>query len=70
MVGGNDGVRSREIKRPSNLIGDVTWCHGTVVSKDDAAGAVTLELRAVNQRDEVTATGEAVVGLPRRRGPT
>jgi len=52
--------------RRHNLIGDVTWCHGTVVSKDEAANAVTLEVRAINQRDEVTATGEAVVGLPRQ----
>ena len=52
--------------RRHNLIGDVTWCHGRVLSKDDAAGTVTLQLRAINQRNEVTATGEAVVELPRR----
>jgi acyl dehydratase len=52
--------------RRHNLIGDVTWCHGQVVSKDEAASTVTLQLRAMNQRNEVTATGEAVVALPRR----
>jgi len=50
--------------RRHNLIGDVTWCHGAVVSKDEAASTVTLGLQAINQRDEVTATGEAVVELP------
>jgi acyl dehydratase len=52
--------------RRHNLIGDVTWCDGSVASKDEAAGTVTLELRAVNQRHEVTATGQALVWLPRR----
>jgi acyl dehydratase len=52
--------------RRHNLIGDVTWCDGVVVSKDDAAGTVTARLRAINQRNELTATGEAVVELPRR----
>jgi acyl dehydratase len=56
---------SAQVRR-HNLIGDVTWCQGSVVSKDEGAGTVTLELRAINQRDEVTATGQAVVGLPRR----
>lgn len=35
----------------------------------DERGEVTLELGAVNQRDETIAIGEAVVVLPRRRGP-
>jgi hypothetical protein len=30
---------------------------------------VTLQLQAVNQRDEAIALGEAVVVLPRRRAP-
>ena len=65
---GNRGELQRlsaQVRR-HNLIGDVTWCHGTVVAKDEAASTVTLQVRAVNQRNEVTATGEAVVALPRR----
>jgi hypothetical protein len=69
-VGGNGSASPREIRPPSNLIGDVTWCQGEVASKDEAASTVTLQLRAVNQRDEVTATGEAIVELPRRGNGT
>jgi hypothetical protein len=67
-AGGNDAVTPCQSTPPGNLIGDVTWCQGTVVSKDAAASAVTIQLRAINQRNEVTATGEAVVALPRRHG--
>jgi acyl dehydratase len=51
-----------------NLIGDTTWCRGTVTAKGRAEGRpeVTLALTAVNQRDETIAAGEAVVGLPAR----
>jgi acyl dehydratase len=65
---GNQGELRRlnvQVRR-HNLIGDTTWCEGKVVSKDEAAGTVALQLGAVNQRNEVTATGEAVVSLPRR----
>ncbi len=57
---------SVEVRR-HNLIGDTTWCRGTVAAKaivDDRA-EVTLALEAMNQRDEVTARGHAVVVLPR-----
>jgi len=65
---GNQGELRRlnvQVRR-HNLIGDTTRCEGKVVSKDEAAGTVALQLGAVNQRNEVTATGEAVVSLPRR----
>jgi hypothetical protein len=65
-AGGNDRATSREHTRASNLIGDTTWCEGTVVSTDEADGTVTVQVRAINQRNEITATGEAVVELPRR----
>jgi hypothetical protein len=39
-----------------------------VVAKDEATSTVTLALQAINQREEVTATGEAIVELPHRRG--
>jgi acyl dehydratase len=56
--------------RRHNLIGDVTWCRGAVTGKreEDGLALVEVELQAVNQRDEVTAQGSAVVGLPRRGG--
>lgn len=54
--------------RRHNLIGDATWCRGTVASKAlvEGRGEVTLDLAAVNQRGETTAQGQAVVVLPRR----
>jgi acyl dehydratase len=52
--------------RRHNLIGDTTWCRGTVAEKTAESGDVRLELTAVNQRGETTAVGEAVVVLPRR----
>ncbi len=53
--------------RRHNLIGDTTWCRGVVTGKTEGeAGAlVELELKAVNQRDETTASGIAIVALPR-----
>jgi acyl dehydratase len=54
--------------RRHNLIGDTTWCRGTVTARALAgdAGEVTLALSAVNQRGETIAAGQAVVVLPRR----
>jgi hypothetical protein len=54
--------------RRHNLIGDTTFCRGVVRGKreDGAQGLVELELQAVNQRGEVTASGSAEVSLPRR----
>jgi len=54
--------------RRHNLIGDTTWCRGTVRARAvaEGRGEVTLDLQAVNQRGETIALGEAVVVLPRR----
>ena len=48
-----------------NLIGDTTWCRGTVTGKEPG-GVVHLALRADNQRRETTASGSATVVLPER----
>lgn len=68
---GDDGFLSElysEVRR-FNLIGDLTYCRGIVKSRearDDHSGTVKLEIEAVNQRGESTASGWAVVVLPRR----
>jgi len=56
-----------EVRR-HNLIGDTTWCRGTVTDKSEDAGEALahLELHAVNQRGEITARGTATVALPWR----
>jgi len=55
--------------RRHNLIGDVTWCGGSVTGKsqEGGEGLVHLDLHATNQRGEVTARGSASVALPRSR---
>ena len=67
---GDAGVLRRlhaQVRR-HNLIGDVTWCRGTVTGKTEEGGdgLVQVELFAENQRGEVTARGAATVALPRR----
>jgi acyl dehydratase len=52
--------------RRHNLIGDTTWCRGTVSGKSAERSEVTLDLTAVNQREEQIALGQAVVVLRRR----
>jgi acyl dehydratase len=54
--------------RRHNLIGDTTWCRGTVTGTAivEGRGEATLALTAVNQRGETIAAGQAVVLLPRR----
>ena len=72
---GDDGFLHRLTQRyPTfNLLGDTTWCHGTVVEKflldvpvDGKRAAVRCQVRTVNQRGDVTTTGEAVVLLRAR----
>ena len=48
-------------------MGDVTWCHGRVRDKyeKDGRALVELELWTLNQRDERTTSGTALVELPR-----
>lgn len=59
--------------RRFNYVGDTQWLDGTVVRKFLAEGrrpAVDLELKAVNQRGELTTPGHATVLLPsREHGP-
>ena len=67
---GDTGMLARlavQVRR-HNLIGDTTWCRGTVTSSAVVAGRgeVTLGLSAINQRNETIAAGQAVVVLPRR----
>ena len=52
--------------RRHNLIGDTTWCRGTVREKREVDGRreVVLDLAGVNQRDETIASGQAVVAWP------
>jgi acyl dehydratase len=67
---GDDGFVRRldaKLRRP-NIMGDVSWCRGTVVDKrvDDGAHLVDVEVRIENQLGEVTATGVSTVQLPTR----
>ena len=56
-----------EIRR-FNLIGDTTYCRGTIIEKEvlpDGRGRVKIAIETVDQRDQVTAKGWAAVLLPR-----
>lgn len=56
--------------RKFNYIGDTSWIHGKVVKKykEGPHSMVDLELWIENQRDEVTAPGQATIILPSREG--
>ena len=56
---------SAQLRRP-NIVGDVTRIHGRVVRKwvEDGFHLVDCDLWAVNQRQEITMPGRAVVCLP------
>lgn len=69
---GDDGFMKHhhvELRR-FNVIGDTTWCRGKVVRKyaKDGEHRVELDIQAVNQREEVTAPGTAIVVLPSQAG--
>lgn len=71
---GDDGwlLRLKNEIRNFNFIGDTTTCSGTVTGKrqEDGRCLVDLEVRATNQRGEVTSPGVATVILPSREfGP-
>jgi acyl dehydratase len=55
------------IRRP-NLVGDVTWISGTVLSKQmiETGGLVGCQLTGTNQRGEQTTTATATVELRSR----
>ena len=56
-----------QIRRP-NIVGDTQWMHGRVKAtrRVGTEGLVDIDLWAMSQRGEVTATGEATVVLPVR----
>jgi acyl dehydratase len=58
--------RLRVEVRRHNLVGDTTWCRGSVTGARvvDGRGVVSIAVSGVNQRDETIAVGEAVVRLP------
>lgn len=50
-----------------NYMGDIQWFHAKVVGKlvdEDGDHVVKIDMQSVNQRNEVTTTGSAVVVLP------
>jgi len=58
-----------------NLLGDTSWCHGTVKEKflldepvDGKRHAVRADIWTINQRGDTTTTGQAVVLLPSATG--
>jgi hypothetical protein len=59
--------------RAFNYVGDTQWLRGTVTRKylaEAGRPAVDLELRATNQRGQVTTPGRATILLPSRvHGP-
>ncbi len=67
---GDDGwVRSVNSQfRFFNVEGDTTWLHGTVTGKRVERGLhiVDIDIRTLNQRDEVSTTGGGSVILPAR----
>ena len=68
---GDDGFLRRlsvSVRRP-NIFGDVSWCKARVADKriEEGAHLVDLELSVVNQLDETTAQGTAIVELPQRQ---
>jgi acyl dehydratase len=65
---GDDGFlrRLRFEMRRQHRPGDTVVAKGRVVSKDEAEGAVTLEVWLENAREGVATPGEATVVLPRR----
>ena len=56
--------------RKFNYLGDVHLVSGVVTAVDVAANTVTVDVTEVNQRDEVTCSGQAVIILPTSAGGT
>jgi len=70
---GDDGFLKKiraEVRR-FNLVGDVTWCKGTVKNKrmDGKDCLVDCDIWGENQRGEKTMVGEATVVLPSKGKP-
>ena len=71
---GDDGVLKRlyaEVRR-FNIVGDTTWCKGSVTEKyiKDGEYLVDIECFGENQRGEITMRGKATVALPSREKHT
>jgi hypothetical protein len=67
---GDDGFLKRmhvELRR-FNVVGDTTWCKGTVTGKrvEDGEYLVDMDIWGENQRQQVTTRGNATVRLPSR----
>ena len=58
--------RLRVSVRQPNLVGDTIWWRGRVTGKrvEGDHHVVAVDLRATNQRDSLSAEGEALVVLP------
>jgi acyl dehydratase len=67
---GDDGfVKRLNVQvRKHNLVGDLTSCTGTVARVWEEGGEplVEVDVRATNQRDEVSALGTSIARLPRK----
>ena len=60
-----------EVRR-FNLVGDTTWCRGTVTKKwqDKGRNLVQCDIWAEDQRGDITAKGTATMELPSKAAPT
>lgn len=70
FMGDNGAIVRFECQyRKFNYMGDVTWIEGKVTEKfeKDGKAFVKLYLECVNHRQEMTAKGEAIVELPKRK---
>jgi acyl dehydratase len=69
---GDDGALGRiKVKFVAlNLLGDVTWCRGTVTDKrvEDGRHLVDLDVLTINQRDQQTTEGTATIELLSKSG--
>ncbi|UCD83996.1 MAG: MaoC family dehydratase N-terminal domain-containing protein [Deltaproteobacteria bacterium] len=68
---GDDGLLRRLTQRypKFNLMGDTTWCHAKVIDKfeDGDQHVVKCEVWTINQRKDITTTGEAEIVLPAKK---
>jgi len=65
---GDDGFLERlyvQVRQPG-IYGDIQTYRGKVAGRDEARGAVRIEITGANQEGEVSTRGEADVILPRR----
>jgi len=68
-MGDHGRMKKLFVKFPKfSLLGDTTWCKGKVVEKsiEGKDHIVTLDIWTVNQMEDTTTTGQALVILPSR----